>query len=102
MLNNYCLAMRKKCLAKGHKHSAFSDFSILPLSHCAPIICYVKKNNNLSHDVMSGSEITPCNKIDKPQVVYRFSGNVMTSIITSHTYSNDTVIKFNGRNEMSK
>ena len=30
----------------------------------------------------SGSEITPCNKIDKPLVVYRFSGNVMTSIIT--------------------
>ena len=23
-------------------------------------------------------EITPCNKIDKPLVVYRFSGNVMT------------------------
>ena len=30
----------------------------------------------------SGSEITPCNKIDKPLVVNRFSGNVMTSIIT--------------------
>ena len=30
----------------------------------------------LSYDVASGSEITPCNKIDKPQVVYRFSGNV--------------------------
>ena len=36
----------------------------------------------LSHDVASGSEITPCNKIDKPLVVYRFTGNVMTSIIT--------------------
>ena len=36
----------------------------------------------LSHDVASGSEITPCNKIDKPPVVYRFTGNVMTSIIT--------------------
>ena len=24
----------------------------------------------LSYDVASGSEITPCNKIDKPQVVY--------------------------------
>ena len=34
----------------------------------------------LSHDVESGSEITPCNKIDKPLVVYRFTGNVMTSI----------------------
>ena len=29
-----------------------------------------------------GCDITPCNKIDKPLVVYRFSGNVMTSIIT--------------------
>ena len=26
----------------------------------------------------------PCNKIDKPLVVYRFSGNVMTSIIKLH------------------
>ena len=34
----------------------------------------------LSYDVASGSEITPCNKIDKPLVVYRFTGNVMTSI----------------------
>ena len=25
-------------------------------------------------------EITPCNKVDKPLVVYRFSGNVMTFI----------------------
>ena len=24
----------------------------------------------------------PCNEIDKPPVVYRFSGNVMTTIIT--------------------
>ena len=43
--------------------------------------CAVRKLN-LSHDVASGSEITPCNKIDKPLVVYRFTGNVMTSIIT--------------------
>ena len=34
----------------------------------------------LSYDVASWSEITPCNKIDKPLVVYRFLGNVMTSI----------------------
>ena len=26
----------------------------------------------LSYDVASGSEITPCNKIDKPLVAYRF------------------------------
>ena len=39
----------------------------------------------LSYDVASGSEITPCNKICKPLVVYRFSGNVMTSITTLRT-----------------
>ena len=39
----------------------------------------------LSHDVASGSEITPCIKIDKPQVVYRFTGNVMTSITALST-----------------
>ena len=37
----------------------------------------------LSYDVASGSDsIRPCNKIDKPLVDYRFSGNVMTSRIT--------------------
>ena len=35
---------------------------------------------NVSYDVASGSKITPCNKIDKPLVVYRFRGNIMTSI----------------------
>ena len=35
-----------------------------------------------SHDVASENDITPCNKIDKPLVVYRFTGNVMTSIKT--------------------
>ena len=38
-----------------------------------------------SYVVASGSEITPCNKIDKPLVVYIFSGNVMTSITTLRT-----------------
>ena len=41
-----------------------------------PILC------NLSHDVASESDITPCNIIDKPLVVYRLTGNVMTSITT--------------------
>ena len=36
----------------------------------------------VSHDVASGSEITPCIKIDKALVVYSFTGNVMTSITT--------------------
>ena len=34
------------------------------------------------HTCSYKSDITLCNKIDKPLVVYRFSGNVMTSIIT--------------------
>ena len=37
---------------------------------------------HLSHDVASGSEITPCNKIDKPLVVSRLVRTVMTPIIT--------------------
>ena len=45
----------------------------------------VSKEFTLSYDVASGSEITPCNKICKPLVVYRFSGNVMTSITTLRT-----------------
>ena len=39
-------------------------------------------NSILSHDVASVSDITLCNKICKPLVVYRFTGNVLTSIIT--------------------
>ena len=39
----------------------------------------------LSYDVASRSEITPCNKIDKPLVVYIFLGNVMPSITTLRT-----------------
>ena len=42
-------------------------------------------SNFLSYDVASGSEITQCNKIDKPLVVYRIRGNVMTSIATLRT-----------------
>ena len=41
--------------------------------------------HRLSYDISSGSEITPCNKINKSLVVYRFSGNVMTSITTLRT-----------------
>ena len=40
----------------------------------------------LSYDVASGSEITLCNKINEPLVVYRFLGNVMTPIVTLRTY----------------
>ena len=45
------------------------------------------------HDVAPGSKITPCNKIVTPLVVYRFSGNVMTSSITMLRY-NDKIITF--------
>ena len=34
----------------------------------------------MTYDVASGNEIAPCNNIDKPLVVYRFSRNVMTFI----------------------
>ena len=44
-------------------------------------MCYIY----LSYDVAPGSEITPCNKICKPLVVYRFTGNFMTSITTLRT-----------------
>ena len=39
----------------------------------------------LSYDVASGSEITPYNKIVKPLVVYRFSGNIIMSVTTLRT-----------------
>ena len=53
--------------------------------------CLLRQNRSsekeiyLSHDVVSESEITPCNKICKSLVVYRFTGNVMTSITTLRT-----------------
>ena len=61
---------------------------------------YLCKKHALSYDVASGSEITPCNRIDKPLVVYRFTGNVMTSITTLR--HNDKIIKFYARNQISK
>ena len=41
------------------------------------IFCASEQQRHLSDDVASGSEITPCIKIDKPLVVYRFSRNLM-------------------------
>ena len=38
-------------------------------------VCVLFVNTYLSYDIASESEITPCNKIDKPQLVYRFTGN---------------------------
>ena len=39
--------------------------------------CDLVANFLLSYDIATGSEITPCNKIDKLLVVYRFLGNVL-------------------------
>ena len=41
--------------------------------------------SDLSYDFASGSEITPCNKIDKPLEVYKFSENFTTSITMLRT-----------------
>ena len=43
------------------------------------------KYSVLSYDVASESDITPCIKIDKPLVVYRFTGDFVTSITTLGT-----------------
>ena len=55
---------------------------LLNMKTCGFIYDYIDQKHDLSYDVASGSEITPCNKIDKPLVVYRFTGNVMMSITT--------------------
>ena len=59
------------------------------------------KNCILSYDVASGSEITPCNKMDKPLVVYRFSGKVMKSV-NNVAYIMTNFYLFHARNEISK
>ena len=46
------------------------------LGHCSTR-CSFTINPFKSYEVASESEITPCIKIDKPLVVYRFSGNVI-------------------------
>ena len=64
----------------------FLEFKIEDeFQECRRIINEIFEDYILSYDVASGSEITPCNKIDKPLVVYRFTGNVMTSITTLRT-----------------
>ena len=44
-----------------------------------------KDENYFSYEIASGSEIKSCNKINKPVVVYRLLGNIMTPIITLRT-----------------
>ena len=48
----------------------------------------------LSYDVASGSEITSCNKIDKPLVVYRFFGKrYEITLLTSRIWQNTSVLR---------
>ena len=44
-------------------------------------MCVIHYHN---YDVVTGSEISTCNKIDKPLMVYILSGNVMLSIIKQY------------------
>ena len=53
----------------------------------------------LSYVVVSGSEITPYNKICKPLVVYRFTRNVITSITTLRMLMMTKSYRFYARNE---
>ena len=59
------------------------SISSTALSHCTsadhsvPLAIFITMTSRLS-------EITPCNKIDKPLVVYRLLRNAMPSIITLH------------------
>ena len=62
----------------------FKKMQVIKISQMFPFL-FIATELYLSYDVASGSEITPCNKICKPLVVYRFSGNVMTSITTLRT-----------------
>ena len=72
--------------AKGVPRDRFSHPS-LTLMMDSYILTHPQSHDKffLSYDIASGSEITPSIKIDKPLVVYRFSGNVMTFITTLHT-----------------
>ena len=60
-------------------------FSPLTLKNAKTIVFTIALVHHLSYGIASGSEIMPCNKIDKPLVVYRFTGNFMTSITTLPT-----------------
>ena len=54
----------------------------LQLSSSIQGLFMLKIKQNLSHDVTSGGDITPCNKIDKRPLVNRFSSiTKITSII---------------------
>ena len=75
MYNLYCKVLNKQLALWIVANSIISDVQNE----------FRKGKSILSYDVASGSEITPCNKIDKPLVIYTFTGNVMTSITTLRT-----------------
>ena len=69
-----CLACEDRCTGfTAHEWR----YSSLQKSCLMPQMKYI-----LSHNVVSGNEIPPCNKIDKPLVVYRFVRKVKPSMIT--------------------
>ena len=71
-----------------HQHS-FSivscDYDLISVFFSYTACIELMSKSTLSYDVTSWREITPCNKIDKPLVIYRFTGNVMTSITKLRT-----------------
>ena len=81
---------RTECVLSGSQHvikkvTAKNTHLIIPIEKYQIMNVLNIFKAILSYDVASGSEITPCNKIDKPLVVYRLTGNVMTSITTLRT-----------------
>ena len=74
-------AMSEKQTCETMKIYNEENRQIVPNQRLLQFCCF-QTINILSYDIASGSEITPCNKIDKPLVVYRFSGNIMKSITT--------------------
>ena len=72
----------------------------IKINFCKTQMLYTVDILYLSYDVASESEITPCNKIDYPLVVYSVTGNVMTSI-TPFAYLMTKLYRFYARNEIS-
>ena len=59
-----------KCLCSFSRAAVNGEISTIPLTTVSRLYTVY---DHLSHDIVSGSHIMPCNKIDKPLVVYRFS-----------------------------
>ena len=81
--------MLSKMVAKVVAASLFAHLNAITKS-----FCHLKLQLGLSRFFTlfyHTSEITPCNKIDKPLIVNRLSGNVMTSLSTLHTIQNYNV-----------